>query len=185
MKIFVMRHGTTPLNKEKKVNGQINEPLAPEGIREAKTIISLIPKEIRHIYASPLLRTRQTAEIINSKIHLPISIQDELTEINMGSLAGKSWEEMESGMELKKLHRSVQFDYRQYGGESADDVKKRVLNFFKKISGKHNDYESLIVTHGGIIRIINLLERGEVVYETFRHDSLLEVNIDSILKNSY
>jgi len=184
MKIYVIRHGITQLNKKKIVNGQLDEPLAPEGFEQAKAIVPLIPKSVTYIYTSPLLRARQTAEIIKTKLHLPVSIQDELTEIHMGSLAGKSWENMESGLDLKKKHRTVQFDYRSYGGESVENVKERVITFLKKINNKHNDYEALIVTHGGIIRLLHLLEKGEVVYETEEHVTLLTFDIDRILRNS-
>ena len=184
MKIYIVRHGLTPLNKAKKVNGEVDEPLAPEGIEQAKAIISDIPKSVTRIYSSPLLRARQTADIISSALNIPVTIADELTEIRMGSLAGKSWEKMDGGLELKKKHRTVQFDYRPYGGEAVVDVKKRLLPFFKKINAKHENNEALIVTHGGMIRLINLLEQGESVYETEKHVSLLTFNLDKILKNS-
>lgn len=182
MKIYVIRHGLTGLNKKKVVNGQIDEPLAPEGIEQAKAVIPLIPESIKHIYTSPLLRARQTAAIINSKLNLPISLQVELTEIHMGSLAGKSWAEMESGLEMKKKHRAIEFDYRPQGGESAKEVKKRVLAFLKKINGKHNDHEALIITHGGIIRLLHLLEQNKVVDKTEKYVSLLTFDLDKILK---
>lgn len=182
MKVYVIRHGLTELNKRKKVNGEIDEPLAPEGVKQAKAAIPLLPKSIKHIYTSPLLRARQTGEIINSKLNRPISFPDELTEIHMGSLAGKSWEEMDGGLDLKKQHRTVQFDYRPYGGESVKEVKKRVTEFLKKVWKKHRDNEALIITHGGIIRLLYLLEQNKVVDETERHVSLLTFDLDRILK---
>lgn len=182
MKIYCLRHGLTELNKKKKVNGQIDEPLAPEGIEQAKTTITLIPKSVKHIYTSSLQRARQTAEIVNSKLNRPISSVDEFAEIHMGTLAGYSWEEMESGLELKKKHRTVQFDYRPFGGESVRDVKKRVIAFLKKIKNKHKDNEALIITHGGIIRLLYLLEQKKVVDETEKHVSLLTFDLDKILK---
>lgn len=184
MKIYIIRHGLTELNKQKKVNGQIDEPLAPEGVEQAKAAIPLLPKSIKHIYTSPLLRARQTGEIINSILNHPISFPDELTEIHMGSLAGKSWEEMESGLKLKIKHRTVQFDYRPYGGESVKEVKKRITEFLKKVRLKHKDNEVLIITHGGIIRLLYLLEQNKVVDETEKHVSLLTFDLDKILKNS-
>ncbi len=184
MKIYLIRHGLTPLNKKKKVNGEIDEPLAPEGIEQAKSIIQSIPKSVTHIYSSSLLRARQTARIIASVLNIPVSYQNELSEIRMGSLAGKSWEEMENGLELKKKHRTVQFDYKKYGGESVQDVKKRVIPFFKKVNSQYKNNEVLIVTHGGMIRLIYQLEYGESVYETEKHVSLLNFDLSKILKNA-
>lgn len=183
MKIYVIRHGLTGLNKKKLVNGQIDEPLAPEGIEQAKTALTLIPKSITHIYTSPLLRAKQTAEIINSKVKKLVSVQQELTEIHMGSLAGKSWEEMEGGLELKKKHRAIEFDYRPQGGESAKEVKKRIITFLKKINGKHNDHETLIVTHGGIIRLLHLLEHNQPLVDEIEHISFKTFDLKKILRN--
>lgn len=135
MKIYCLRHGLTELNKQGKVNGQIDEPLAPEGIEQANSVIPLIPESIKHIYTSPMLRTRQTAEIINSKLNHPLYVAEEIIEIHMGQLAGKGWEEMPDGLILKKKHRLIQFDYRPHGGESAQQVKTRVLSFLRKIKG--------------------------------------------------
>lgn len=186
MKIYVIRHGLTELNKKKKVNGEIDEPLASEGIEQAHEAVNILPKTIKHIYSSPMLRARQTAEIISSKLNLPKSSwPEELREIQMGAaLVGKSWEEMENGLDLKQKHRSVEFDYRQFGGESVKDVKKRLIKFLKKINNKHQDFEVLLITHGGIIRFFHLLNVGEVPYETEKHISPLSFDIDKILKNS-
>lgn len=184
MIIYLIRHGLTPLNIAKKVNGEIDEPLAPEGLDQAKAIISEIPKSIKHIYSSPLQRAQQTAQIIGSALDLPITIAKELTEVRMGSLAGKSWDEMEGGSKLKARHRSVQFDYHPFGGESVKDVKKRILIFFRQINGEYADYEALLITHGGVIRLIQLLEQGESAHETEKHVSLLIFDLDKILNNS-
>jgi len=172
-----MRHGLTELNKQKKVNGQIDEPLVSEGIEQAKSAISQIPENIKYIYSSPLKRAKQTAEIVNSKLNRPISFAAELAEIHMGRLAGKSWEEMEDGLNLKTEHRSVQFDYKPFGGESASEVKKRVAQFLKRIKTKHTDNEVLIVTHGGIIRLLYLLEQNKIVDETEKNVSLLAFDL--------
>lgn len=183
MRIYVIRHGLTELNKKNIVNGQIDESLAPEGVEQATVALSLLPKSIKYIYTSPLQRAQETAKIINSKLDRPIYVANELTEIHMGVLAGHSWEEMESGADLKKKHRTVKFNYRPHGGESVKDVKKRLVVFLKMVKSKHRDNEVLIITHGGIIRVLSLLEQNTAIYETEKHASLLTFDLDKILKN--
>src|SRR5258708_39687121 len=90
---------------------------------------------------------------------------------------------MESGLELKKKHRSIQFNYRQLGGESATNVKKRVLKFLRRIDGKYKDHEVLIITHGGIIRLLHLLEHGAPQEGEVENVSVVEVDVSKILKN--
>lgn len=103
-------------------------------------------------------------------------------EIHMGSLAGKAWTEMEEGSELKRKHRSIQFDYSPYGGESADGVEKRVVGFLREIKSKHGVREILIITHGGIIRLLHLLEHGiPMADEKIDHVSVLTFDLDRIL----
>ncbi len=183
MEIYTLRHATTLLNIQKKVNGQLNEPLAPEGIKETKAAVPTIPKTISQIYSSSLLRAVQTAEIFGKELNIPISVQSALSEIHMGSLAGNAWEEMENGLALKEKHRTASFDYRPFGGESVDDVLKRLVPFFKEINTKHKDKEVLIITHGGMIRLINMLETGDTIYETEQHVTPFITNVDRILEN--
>lgn len=66
----------------------------------------------------------------------------------------------------------------------TSDVKKRLLTFFNHLNKKHKDFETLIITHGGMIRLIHLFEHGEPVYETKKHVSLIEVDLDKIIKNA-
>ena len=160
MKIYAIRHGLTEFNKKEIINGQLDEPLSAEGFQQAKNAIDSVPDTVQYIYASSLLRARQTAEVLNVKLKRPVSFHDELQEINLGVLAGKSWENMESGDELRKKHRSVAYDYREHGGESVEAVKARLLRFLESISGRHSDHEALLVTHGGIIRLLYFLEHG-------------------------
>lgn len=182
MKLYVIRHGLTELNKKRVLNGQIDEPLSPEGFEQARIAVTFIPEEVKYIYTSSMLRTRQTAEVINEKLKLPLSAQDELREIHMGSIAGHAWDTLESGQELKSKHRSVQFDYRSLGGESADEVKARLIAFLMEINEKHQDGEVLLVTHGGIIRILHLLERDKPLLDDMENAVLQTFDLDKLLK---
>ena len=181
MKIYAIRHGQTELNKKRIINGQLDEGLSDEGIDQAKKSIASLPKSIRHIHISPLLRTKQTAEIINNQLKVPTAFHDELREIHFGSLAGKAWDSIESGENLMKKHKEVKYDYRSAGGESVDDVQKRVLRFLKKIKGVHGNHEVLLVTHGGIIRLLHMLQDGKVL-EGIDNASLHEFDLDKILE---
>ncbi|HLC88394.1 MAG TPA: histidine phosphatase family protein [Patescibacteria group bacterium] len=183
MKIYVIRHGLTPLNKKRILNAQLDEFLTPEGIKQAQASIAIIPKSVKHIYTSSLIRTKQTAKIINEKLNLPISEHDELREIHMGSLAGMSWDDFGPGEELKIKHRSIKFDYRNRGGESSSEFKKRVTSFLKQIAGKHKDGEALIVTHGGIVRLLYLLEHSKELTGEIANASIHTVDLSKVLRN--
>ena len=89
MEIYVLRHGITEMNKLKIPNGQIDESLAPEGFEQARQGESLIPATVTHIYVSPLLRARQTAEAVNGERRLPLIIDNGIRELNNGFNCGE------------------------------------------------------------------------------------------------
>jgi|SRR3989344_2826677 len=185
MKIYVVRHGLTEFNKREILNGEIDEPLSAEGIEQAKQVAALLPRGITHVYVSSLLRTKQTAEIINAELNLPVSFHDELNEVHVGHLAGRSWADMESGEELKQKHRSVQYDYRPEG-ECAEDVKRRVSAFLRRIQKMHDQEKVLIVTHGGIVRILQLFESGlpRLPANQIKNASMYIFDLEKILNNA-
>ena len=98
MKIFVIRHGETDLNKAKILQGQTEDGnLNEAGIAQAHASLEFLPKDISIIFASPLKRAKQTAEIIAQYLHSEggVLFRDELKEKHYGSLSGKTWEEVE------------------------------------------------------------------------------------------
>jgi uncharacterized phosphatase len=174
MKIFVIRHGQTELNVQGLINGQMDDVLTPEGKEQAKDAIRSVPRTVRRIYSSSLSRTRQTAEIINAELNLPITFHDELMEVNFGVLSGSPY----TG-KLKERHIALDYDWRP-SGESTEDVRKRVVRILKKIKDENQDGEALIVSHGGIIRMLTFLESGEILDE-IRNASLHSFDVERIL----
>jgi len=178
MKIYVVRHGQTELNKKGIFNGQIDEGLSSEGIEQAKKAKSLLPSNIKHIYSSSLKRTRETAEILNSELNIPISFHDELREVNAGSINGQPFEG-----ELEIKHKSLHYDWRPHGGESVEDVKNRLLKILDEIRLNKKEGEILIVAHGGIIRLLHFLGDGTML-DTIGNASIQIFDLDKILDNN-
>lgn len=173
MKIYAVRHGFSEFNKKGILNGQLDDKLSSEGIEDAKKLTLLLPAGIKHIYSSPLLRARQTAEILNGKLHVPLTFHDELKEVHFGVLEGKPFSD-----ELREIYKSQKYDWRP-SGESVEDVRKRVLAILKKISSENGDGEALIVAHGGIIRMLYLLETGTpLAAKDLGHSTVYSFDID-------
>ncbi len=175
MKIFVIRHGQTELNKKGIINGHVDDVLAPEGIEQAKKAAPLLPKTIKRIYSSSLGRAKQTAEILNKTLDVPLTFHDELKEVDFGVLSGTPFLE-----KYKQRHRMQDYDWRP-SGESFEQVKTRVLKLAKKIREENSDEEVLIVAHGGIVRLFYFLESGEPLNE-IKNASLHSFDLDRILK---
>lgn len=160
MKIYFVRHGETISNKNNTTTGWVDSPLNDEGIEQARKTCLEMPLDFSEIYCSDLIRCKQTAEIINQKLNLPIKYDARLRERNFGSLGGVSWNEISS--EMKEIDKLQKYNYTSYGGESVEDVRKRLFDFIDEIRQNKKDRKILIVTHGGIIRMLHNLLHNEV-----------------------
>jgi broad specificity phosphatase PhoE len=89
---YFARHGETDWNKKRIYIGRQDIPLNETGKMQAAQMYHCLKNEkISHIVSSPLKRALQTAEIINKKMQLPLTIIEELQESTFGSAEGKSY----------------------------------------------------------------------------------------------
>jgi broad specificity phosphatase PhoE len=153
MKLIVIRHGETDLNKDDRLQGSKgpNEGLNEHGrevVENLRNSLLLIPEII---YASPLRRTQETAHILNKRFDLGIVLADALIERDFGTLSGKLRSEVNPAIVEADLEGH--YDYRPYGGESVDEVRARVENFIASLRA-HKEELVMLVTHRGVIRIL-------------------------------
>lgn len=140
--------------------GQLDEPLDQEGLKQSENLAYQIKEEFKYkferIYSSPLQRAARTAEIINRDLHLQIDFRPELRERNFGSLAGKTWLEINSlvHVDMHEIDESLQYDYRPFGGESAEEVEHRLKEFVDELVLNRPCNAALVVTHYGIIELM-------------------------------
>ncbi|OGI82240.1 hypothetical protein A3E95_01820 [Candidatus Nomurabacteria bacterium RIFCSPHIGHO2_12_FULL_44_22b] len=172
MKIDFVRHGKTEYNVAGRVNGQMmDDPLIEEGIEQAQKTKLEISEDYTIIYSSDLLRAKQTAEILNQKLNIPIKYDVRLRERSHGSLTGKTWDEM--GPNQKEIDKNQKYDYRPYGGECVEDVRSRVFSFVEEIKKNNRNPKILVVTHGGIIRLLYHTLHGQIpekIYNASVHE---------------
>ena len=152
MNLYVVRHGETIWNVEKRVQGITDIPLTEKGRKEAEELQELISTlDIDVVIASPLERARETAEIlIDSK--LPINTDDRIKERDWG---------MNEGALISEVDRwdcwDVILNTKVQNIECIQDFMDRVSNFIEEIKIKHQDKNVLIVTHSAVSRVIHYL----------------------------
>ena len=143
--IYVVRHGETEWNAINKVLGRTDMPLNDKGIKQANEIArSLKDKKIDVFLCSPLCRARQTADAISKELGIRYEIDDRLIEQDFGSFEGIN----RFDAEYQKAKR--EYFVRYPGGESYFDMAARVYSLIKELNGTN----ALLVTHGGICRMI-------------------------------
>lgn len=89
MKIYLLRHGLTRYNAEKRYQGQRDIPLSPEGL----AMLRKADFETDLVYVSPLTRARQTAAVLFPTAQ-QVQVRD-LQEMCFGSFEGRNYKEME------------------------------------------------------------------------------------------
>lgn len=141
MHIYLIRHG----QKERLVG---DPPLTAKGkIQAEKTADFFASIPVDHIAASPLLRTRQTAEIIAHRHHLPVKIDPRLIErANWGEDPLQSWQDFLSDWYKASEDR----EYQPHIGDSSIAAGKRLETALSTYENPHFEHV-VLVTHGGII----------------------------------
>lgn len=165
MKIYIVRHGQTDFNVQKRFQDSKSE-LSDEGIRQAEVLalrFQNIP--IDKIISSPYKRTRHTAEIISKHINKDIEFNDLFHEtIAPSEFIGKERMHPEVQEIIRQKKENIDnVHYRHSDEETIHDIKIRCLEGleFLKIQGSEN---ILVVTHGAIINaLVCLMMFGENV----------------------
>jgi len=145
MKLYLIRHGQTDENLRHLINDDIRRKvtLNAHGRKQAdsagRKLSRLKGGKIEALFVSPFLRTRQTADIINKHLHVPIVEDIRLHERKTGwdGKPNPDWEEF-AGNKF--------FTIRPKGGESFQEEKKRTYSFLKGL--KKRQYKAVaIISH--------------------------------------
>lgn len=154
-KYFVMRHGLSESNLEKKVscNFEDKDHLTEEGKQQVlDSIQELRDIKIDFIVSSDFVRTKETANIIKDKLNINdenLIFDKRVREFNVGVFNGKTWNEYYASREEKDW-----YSYIAKEGESCKNMKARMMDFIYDIEKKYQNKNILIVTHEGPIRML-------------------------------
>ena len=152
--IYLINNGLTLNN----LNFSSNESLES---RREKRILSILGEEesrkladfsdlqrVNKIYTSNYVMSIATAKYLAKKLELDINIRDELGERVLGNLGDKK-------IRMVNEMQENDFDYKLPGGESLNEVKRRMLKFIKKVLEEDKDHVVALFTHN--VAITSLL----------------------------
>ncbi|MHB1769532.1 MAG: class I tRNA ligase family protein [Minisyncoccota bacterium] len=158
---FMMRHGESSKNVKNIVSSDpASNNLTARGHEETRITAQRLRKEkITKIYASPFMRTRETALGVAKELGLSessIIFDERLREITFGELDGRPFEEF---VAYRKIHMPT-FTERLPGGESYEDVKRRFGEFLYEIEARNSHEHILIVTHSVGLESLEAIAHG-------------------------
>ena len=160
MKLYFIRHGESEANIQHVISNRESPFRLTEPGREQATTLAqnLENIPITAIYSSPVLRARETAEILSQSLHLPYQVTEALREYDCGILEDKSDEE------AWKLHSEIAEDWivnqnywrKPEGGENFLDIRKRFISFIESFGHNYLNSQNhiLLVSHGGLLQLM-------------------------------
>ena len=155
MILYVVRHGETIWNKEKRVQGISDIPLSEKGIKDAfelQTLVSTLKLDV--VISSPLTRARETAKILVNST-LPINTDDRIKERDWG---------LNEGAMIDSVDRwdcwDVILNTKVNNIEPIQDFMYRVSSFLEDIKIRYKNKNVLVVTHSAVIRVIHYMLGG-------------------------
>ena len=172
--IVLARHGETDWNRDGRFQGQADPPLNEHGREQARQLAErLSVQRFAALYSSPLRRARETADIVAGRLGLAVVPVDDLQEIDVGSWSGFTRHEVQSRFPAAYA-RWLAFTAGWDGGETYDELKRRVVAAVLGVARRHPDERILIVTHGGPIRALLAAAEGVTYAEARRASSVLD-----------
>jgi len=155
--IYLLRHGALGAGRRDRFIGQLDLPLAPDGIAQAEALGEVLrERPIDAIYCSDLARSQQTAKIIAGQTAIPIEVCSALREISLGDWEGLSRREVAARFPADYAARGDDLEnYRVPGGESFADCRQRVLTAWEEIlRGGGGGQRIVVVGHAGVNRLL-------------------------------
>jgi broad specificity phosphatase PhoE/ribonuclease HI len=169
----LLRHGQTEHTPERRFSGRNGLPLSLTGRAEADAAAARAADlGVEVIVASPLRRTRETAEIVGAVLGLPVEFDEDLVELDFGDFEGLTLDEARSKHPLAARRFGSDVSVAAPGGESVADVGTRVARARRRILSDHAGKTVLIVSHVTPIKL--LLAAGLGVGEEVVHRVFLE-----------
>ena len=152
----MVRHGATVLSAEDRFAGATDVDLSDEGREQTRRLAQRLSRErIAAVYASPLGRTVETAQILAGPHKLKVQTRDGFREINHGR-----WEQMtRREVEEKFPEEAAEWEKDPYtfapvGGESGLAVTARALPALVDLVRKHPGENIVVVSHKATIRLL-------------------------------
>ncbi len=155
-RIFLIRHGATILTAEDRFAGSTDVPLSDEGREQARRLgLRLGDEKIAAVYASPLGRTVETAQLLAAPHKLDVRKRDELREISHGSWEQLTRREVEEKFpEEAAAWEKDPYTFAPRGGETGLAVTARALPALMEIVRQHAGENVLVVSHKATIRLL-------------------------------
>jgi probable phosphoglycerate mutase len=172
MECWLVRHGESTWNSERRFQGTLDAPLSTRGRAQASALAAgLGDTRFDALYTSPLGRARETAAACGARLGLEAVLLDELREISLGDWEGLTLEAVQAREgDYYRRWLEAPVDHPVPGGEPMPGLATRVRAALDRLCAVHPEGRVLVVAHGGVIAsaLCGWLDRPLNAIWTFR-----------------
>ncbi|HQR70328.1 MAG TPA: histidine phosphatase family protein [Burkholderiaceae bacterium] len=179
--LLVIRHGETAWNAEHRIQGHLDIPLSPAGMRQAACLAERLGgAAIDAVYSSELARAWLTAAPLAERLGLEIVSDTRLRERSFGLFEGLTLDEIATQHpEAFRRWRERDPAWTVEGGESGLDLIDRVLEALHDIVARHPGGTVAVVTHGGVLDVVYRAART-LPWDAPRQHQMLNASINRL-----
>ena len=148
--LWLVRHGQTDWNLERRYQGQSDTPLNATGLEQARLAAeALAGRSYTVIYSSDLARARVTAEMIGRRLNMAVQLDPRLREVNLGVWEGMVVTDIQAQYPAEwEARQTDRLHGRPPGGESVYEVATRIWAAVDDLVARHPDGALILVSHG-------------------------------------
>lgn len=153
-RFILVRHGESEGNRDRRFTISTETPLTDLGREQARRAGRHIRRHFTPevIVSSPYARARETASIISAELKLPIEIEHDLHERDLGCLKGQSYNALRELVRTDPNYDPTNgWAWKPEGGESYEDVRRRVIVAIQSLRQRYAGREIVVVSHGGVM----------------------------------
>jgi broad specificity phosphatase PhoE len=152
--VLLVRHGETDDNRADRFQGQLDTRLNDRGRAQARALAGQLAREgLCALYSSPLLRARETAEIIGARLGLVPVFDERLMEADSGDWSGRLYTDIIAAQPgAFEAWRAADPAFRFPDGESVAEQAARVAAALTDV--RAGPLPAVVVCHGGVIRAV-------------------------------
>ena len=164
--VYLLRHGETSWNAEGRMQGHLDSALTARGEDQARAMGAALRDGVPNlaefeIVASPLGRTKHTAELVATALDRPsdaLRFDDRQKEITWGEWDGLTVAEIEARWPGEwRARADRRWGYQPPGGESYAMVGRRMAEWLDQLA---TDDRLIVVSHGAAGRVMRGLYAG-------------------------
>lgn len=183
--IYLIRHGETMWNREKRLQGHIDIGLNEKGFWQAQQLGKYLSnRPIAAVISSDLSRAADTAQAVASHHQIELQFEPGLRERHYGIMQGLSHTEIaEKHPRNHAAWKNRETNFTPESGESLQQFYDRVVHSARSWAERYPDQEIAMVAHGGVLDCLNRVATKRSL-EMARDFEILNASLNTLSFNS-